>query len=231
MELAGVRIDDFGVREALARAEEYLDNETVDLIETVTMKTVAAAAGDEKIRACLKEMTMVLPGDKEILQMAGIDSEERIREVEERLFFYEFMKLAIEHRKTFFVLSGTEKELEELLRFLYFLYGDEISICGQCALSSRTGEEEDLINEINGALPGVILSTLPSPRQEYFLQAHKNEIHAEVWYGISAEYDLTQSRKGLRTWLKKRESRFQMQRQMEEYEDLDDRIGGKRGNA
>lgn len=213
---AGVRIDSYSVREAIQKAEEFFDNGRVNTIETISMKTLVAAAEDEKIRDCLRGVDLVIPGDKEILELAEDIPQEYIRETEERLFFYEFMKLAAEKGKSCYLLSRTAEDAQELSRLLEYLYGDRIRICGSCALSSYTGEEEDIINEINGALPDMILSILTSPKQEYFLREHVHKIPACVWYGIGAENDVTDSRQGLKTWFNKQKSRYKMRRMLSE---------------
>lgn len=103
----------------------------MNTVETVTMKTIVAAGRDETVRECLEKMDLVMAADKEILEMAGIVLPERIREIEEKEFFYEFMKRAVRNHQTFFLLSETEPEMEVFLDFLNDLYGDRIQICGQ----------------------------------------------------------------------------------------------------
>ncbi len=227
VDLAGVRIDDCTVQEAIQSADIYLNNECMNTIETVTMKTVVAAAEDEKVRVCLEEADMVLAGDKEILEMAEITSEDRIAEVEDRQFFQEFMSLAIRYGKTFFLLAQTEEEIDDLESFLQDLYDNQVKVCGRYALDCCIGDEADVINEINSVSPGVILSTLPTPKQEHFLRRHLGKFHASVWYGISAEYDVTESRRGLKVWLKKMQVRYKMRQQIQSSRQNSE----KRGNA
>ena len=218
IDLAGIRIDDCGLEEALQKVDFYFNNECMNTIETVTMKTIVAAGEDEKVRVCLEQTDLVLAGDKEILEMAGISSARRIQEVEDREFFHSFMSLAIQQEKTFFLLSQTEEEIEELQIFLEDLFDGKVQICGQYALDSCVGDEDDVINEINTVSPEIILSTLPTPKQEHFLRCHIGKFHARVWYGISAEYDVTESRRGLKVWLKKMQVRYKMKHQIQFYE-------------
>lgn len=227
VDLAGVRIDDYAVREAIQAADAYFNNECMNTIETVTMKTVVLAGEDETVRVCLEQADMVLAGDKEILEMAEVDSEERIAEVEDRQFFQEFMSLAIRYEKTFFLLAQTQEEIDDLEAFLQDLYDEQVKISGRYALDSCVGDEAAVINEINSISPGVILSTLPTPKQEHFLHRHLGKFHANVWYGISAEYDVTESRRGLKVWLKKMQVRYKMRQQIQSSK----QNGEKRGNA
>ena len=46
-ELAGVRVDDCSLREALRKIETYLNNEYMNTVEIINMKTIVAAGEDE----------------------------------------------------------------------------------------------------------------------------------------------------------------------------------------
>lgn len=218
MDLAGVRIDDYNIREAMRKVEIYLNNESMNTVETITMNTIVAAGEDEEVRQCLEKMDLVIAGEKEILELAGVVSSQRIREVEDREFFYEFMKRAVRNHQTFFLLSQTEEEIRELDAFLQDLYDNRVQICGQYAFEDCLGDEADIVNEINGVSPRIILSTLPTPEQEHFLHRHQGMFNAKIWYGISAEYDVTESRRGLKAWLKKLQCRFKVRQRVQSYE-------------
>ena len=77
MDLAGVRIDDYSVREAMRKIEIFLNNECMNTVETITMKTIVAAGKDESVRECLEKMDLVMAADKEILELAGKDPGDR----------------------------------------------------------------------------------------------------------------------------------------------------------
>lgn len=218
MDLAGVRIDDYSVCQAMRKVEIFLNNECMNTVETVTMKTIVAAGRDETVRECLEKMDLVMAADKEILEMAGIVLPERIREIEEKEFFYEFMKRAVRNHQTFFLLSETEPEMEVFLDFLNDLYGDRIQICGQYVFDNCQGDEADIVNEINSVSPKVILSILPTPEQEHFLHRHQGMFNAKVWYGISQEYDVTESNRGLKSWLKKKRYGYQLRQKVQSHE-------------
>lgn len=218
MDLAGVRIDDYSVREAMRKIEIFLNNECMNTVETITMKTIVAAGKDELVRECLEKMDLVMAADKEILELAGILQQERIREIEEKEFFYEFMKRALRNHQNFFLLSQTDGEMEELVEFLSQLYGDRIQICGQYAFENCQGDEADIVNEINSVSPKIILSILPTPEQEHFLHRHQGMFNAKIWYGISEEYDVMESNKGLKSWLKKKRYGYQLRQKVQSHE-------------
>ncbi len=52
-----------------------------------------------------------------------------------------------------------------------------------CAIEECSSDMEAIVNEINGATPDVVISGLPTPLEEEFIQMHKDKIGAGVWYG------------------------------------------------
>ena len=83
-----------------------------------------------------------------------------------------------------------------LLLFLFFLSGRETSFPPQpiinkfffhsVALDECGSTEEGVINNINLLAPDIIVSVLPSPKQEYFLLQNKVKLSARLWYGVGS---------------------------------------------
>ncbi|MGN0427249.1 MAG: glycosyltransferase, partial [Agathobacter sp.] len=55
-----------------------------------------------------------------------------------------------------------------------------------------------VVNEINSATPDVIVSLLPSPGQEIFLQENRDKLSAKIWYGLGRELLVPQKRGAIR---------------------------------
>lgn len=220
-EVAGVRVDIASLREALRRMEIYLNNDCINTVEMISMKTIVAAGEDEEVRQCLEEMDLVIPADREILQVLGIHSHQSITEADEKLFFHEFMKRVARGHHSVFVMTETEDQLEEFCAYLKETYGERLWICGSYAFETCTGDTEDIINEINSVTPHVVLSGLPSPLQEKFYQAHKQMFNAKVWFCASAENGLLTQRKGPKGLCRRFLVRRKMKRQILTYEESD----------
>ncbi len=219
IELAGVHLDHIPPARAMELAAGYLKNDPMSIIETATMQTIAAAGESEEVHQCLERMDLILIGDKGILDLAGVESADEVREAESREFFYEFIKWAAKNEETFFLISQTSDEVTELAEFLQELCEGTIQICGQYAFEECQGDEEDVVNEINSVSPQVILSTLSAPEQELFLHRHLGMCNAKVWYGIGPEYDVTSSRRGLKNWMKKLKVQYKVRQQVQSYEE------------
>ena len=61
---------------------------------------------------------------------------------------------------------------------------ERLQIIGSCCLE-RFKDDAGVINEINSQAPDVILSALPSPKQELFILEQKGRLHAKIWYGMN----------------------------------------------
>ena len=130
---------------------------------------------------------MAIICDKEILKAAGVTSAQRVRETAENEFFNEFMKQAMRSHRTVYLLGDTSEQTKLLQGFLKEAFG-KLKILGDYALSECGGDYDAVINEVNIAAPDLILSVIPIPTQEYFLQEHKGKLNAKVWYGLGEHY-------------------------------------------
>lgn len=187
LDILGLEIDNYTVREAMLKAETYLNNNEMNTIETISMTMLEKAGHDEKMRDCLKQLDLAVIGEKEILSAAGVNSMQRMKETGENEFFYEFMKRMIRNKKTVYLLAEKKTELENLERFLHDEY-EKVRIVGQYAMEDCTGDLDAVVNAVNVEMPDVIFSVLPSPCQEYFLMDNKGKLSVGVWYGLGERY-------------------------------------------
>lgn len=219
IDLAGVKLNDITSSDMMGIIEELFDMKSLNTIETITMKTVVAAGTDDKVRECLEKTDLVLPADKEMLAMAGVTLPEKLNAVENKDFFYTFMRIAVERKLTFFLISQTAEEMETLMEFLDAKYENHIRILGNYAFEMCEGDDADIVNEINTELPDIILSILPTPLQEQFLFDHHAMFNACIWYGVGRESDVTESHKGLKSWLKRKQYSYKVKQKVQSGEE------------
>ena len=148
LDILGLEIDNYTVREAMLKAETYLNNNEMNTIETISMTMLEKAGHDEKMRDCLKQLDLAVIGEKEILSAAGVNSMQRMKETGENEFFYEFMKRMIRNKKTVYLLAEKKTELENLERFLHDEY-EKVRIVGQYAMEDCTGDLDAVVNAVN----------------------------------------------------------------------------------
>lgn len=179
----GILLDDYTVREALHQIESFSDDNVLRSIESISMQMLMEAEKDEELRNAISSLDLAIVGQKEILEVAGVGTMQRIKETEENDFFYEFLKRLERNHKRLFLLGETKEKNNRIKEKLIEQY-PQLSIVGEYALENCIGDQAAVINEMNAATPDLVLSALPSPTQEHFFWEHKDKINARIWYGV-----------------------------------------------
>lgn len=187
IEILGMNLDNYTVREAMLQVEVYLNNTIMNTIENISMEMLVKAQNDEILKECIEQLDLAIINDKEILKAAGVISAQRMRETADNEFFKEFMKRIVRNNKTVYLLGNTSTQIGELQGFLAENY-TKLKISGVYAVEDCTGDFDNIINEINIAEPDVIFSVLTTPQQEYFLKENLEKLNAKIWYGLGQNY-------------------------------------------
>ena len=66
IDILGIEVDNYTVREAMMQVENYLDNTVMNTIETIDMKMLELAGRDETVRACMEQLDLAVIGEKEM---------------------------------------------------------------------------------------------------------------------------------------------------------------------
>lgn len=196
IEVMGVALNDDCVWEMLPVVDTYLNNSEMNFLVAVSMRMLVMAQQDPQIREILQSFDVALPGEVGILAQAGNTNNQLKREIEDNSFFGEFMRMVQKQEKTVYLLGETSMQCSELGIFIKRYYG-QTRVVGECALNDWQDVAE-VINRINIAAPDVILSVIPSPRQELFIHQQKSMLHAKVWYGLNDTYKLRSGARALR---------------------------------
>lgn len=183
IDIMGILLDDYTVREALHQIESFSDDNVLRSIESISMQMLMEAEKDEELRNAISSLDLAIVGQKEILEVAGVGTMQRIKETEENDFFYEFLKRLERNHKRLFLLGETKEKNNRIKEKLIEQY-PQLSIVGEYALENCIGDQAAVINEMNAATPDLVLSALPSPTQEHFFWEHKDKINARIWYGV-----------------------------------------------
>lgn len=183
IDIMGILLDDYTVREALHQIESLSDDNVLRSIESISMQMLMEAEQDEELRNAISSLDLAIVGQKEILEVAGAGTMQRIKETEENDFFYEFLKRLERNHKRLFLLGETKEKNNRIKEKLIEQY-PQLSIVGEYALENCIGDQAAVINEMNAATPDLVLSALPSPTQEHFFWEHKDKINARIWYGV-----------------------------------------------
>lgn len=169
-------------KEAMVNAIRFLEDDPIDTIELMTMDMLMAGQDDTGWKEQVAALDLVIPEEAEILEAAGVQERNLLKEAGERTFLRMFMKYLQKNHGRVYLLAETEEELERVEDSVR-RYNRGIRIVGHALLSAQSGREETVINDINGTETDCILSVLPSPYQEQFISENKALLNARVWFG------------------------------------------------
>lgn len=78
IDILGLSLDNYTVREAIRQVETFLENNVLNTIENISMQMLIDAEESETLREVIQGLDLAIIGEKEILQVAGIDTMQRI---------------------------------------------------------------------------------------------------------------------------------------------------------
>lgn len=183
--VAGIKLNSYTALENLTQIGNNLDNNVFTTVEEIYMRTLLLAKEDEVVKNEVEALDVTVIAENGVWDAAGENSSLRRREVERREFFFQLMHILERNKYSIFVLG---EELQEVAVTCEYIAEEfpRLSIVGAKALEECIGTDEGIINDINLLAPGVIVSVLPSPRQEHFLAENKRMLSTKLWYGIGS---------------------------------------------
>lgn len=215
IDILGIQLDDYTVREAIRQVEAFSDDNVPKAIENVSMKMIMETEHDPLVKEVLFSLDLAVIGEKEILEVAGAKTMQRMKETEENDFFFEFFKRIERNRKRLFLLGETEEKNKKFKQWIFKEY-PKLMLEGEYALENCVGDLEAVINDLNAATPDIVISILPTPKQEYFFSAHKDKINAKIWYGLG-EFE-GKSNRSVKKMIRNLLHRGRLKNSMEKYE-------------
>ena len=219
IEVLGIKMDCLTAKETMLRAMQFMENDSVDTIEIMTMDSLMNNQEDETWISQVQQFKLVLPGESEILEAAEIHDRVRLKETENRIFLKMFMKYLQKNQKRVYLIADTEEEIvqaESAIR----RYNRGIRLTGHACLNPDDNREEEVVNDINGTETDCVLSVLSSPYQERFISRNRTLLNTKLWFGcgpmLSRSYDDRKTFQQIRHFFRKTMFRRQVEKQQKE---------------
>ena len=86
--IAGIELDNYTVREMLMKIERHFDENSFTTIEEINMDTLKLAKSDAEIKETIENITYTVIADAGILNAASAESMQRKHEIENHDFFF-----------------------------------------------------------------------------------------------------------------------------------------------
>lgn len=148
VDILGIQLDNYTVREAIMCVERYLSNNVLNTIESISLQMLIDSETNPVLKEVMSSLDLAIIGEKEIIQAAGLESMQRIRETEENDFYFEFFKRIERNKKSVFLLGDTQEKIDSLKAELTEDY-PKLIFAGEYAVETCVGDLEAVINDMN----------------------------------------------------------------------------------
>ena len=181
-----VEISCIKAKEAMMQAIGFMKGDSVNTIELVSMESLMKEHENPEWNKKVSMQDLVLPGSVEILEAAKTDDARLLRETDDKLF----LRMFLNHHKIY-LLAASQEELVKAEEALA-KYNQGIRVVGDAVIHPEDGELTDadrihgIVNAVNGSEADCILSVLPSPAQEDFIEQNRALIDTRVWIGCGS---------------------------------------------
>lgn len=184
--LLGMEIKDYSVRECMHLANEYLNNGVLNVIYFLSKDVLLEARDSEELRSYINEMDVTVIATSDILHAANITAKSREHEIDRNLFLKGLLRKLEREKKTLYLISNGQDKLENLKLTLQKFESDLIFAGGTAydPAGENGVSEDDVVNDINSVIPDVIFSDLPTPEQEKLISGEKMKINAKLMIAL-----------------------------------------------
>lgn len=179
-----VELDSFTAKSAMRQAVEYLESDSINLVEVVTLDMLLQEKENKEWKEQTAKLDMILPGEEGILQAAKITDIRLLKDVSGKIFLKMFFRYLQKNHKKIILITSDEKMTERLKKAIQKNHKGMI-VTGACQLDENRSQEE-IVNEINGMEADCILSFLPAPLQENFIVNNKALLNVKLWLGCGS---------------------------------------------
>lgn len=183
--VAGIKLNSYTALENLTNIGKRLDNNVFTAVEDIYMRTLLLAKENKVVKEVVETLDATIIAENGVWDAAGANTSLRRKEIERREFFFQLMHILERNKYSVYILGEESQEVAETCEYI----ADEfprLNVVGAVALEECIGADEGIINSINLLAPDVIISVLPSPKQEYFFAENKRMLSTRLWYGVGS---------------------------------------------
>ncbi|MCI9270278.1 MAG: hypothetical protein HFH11_03850 [Dorea sp.] len=177
-----VKIDNCSAKQAMKASVEFMGTAATSVVELVTIETLMLARDKPGLKEVIEQSDLVLPGQEEILEAAGVIDARYIQETRTQTYLRMYLKYLHKNHSRVYLLVETEEEADRLTAHLVSRYRG-IQIAGAAKVASGTDMDDMLVNAINGGEVDCVIAILSSPIQEEFIARNRSLINARMWLG------------------------------------------------
>ena len=174
-DVMGLPVNVITEREFVGLVNAYLRNDVMNVVYMISVDTLSYMSDMPEISETLKDSNLILPAEKLIL------SKSRVKKPRGGVMGYRAFLHLLKDRtliNTIYVIGSEQNYTEQLAEVLHDS-NPKIDICGVQALDSGNNAEV-VINDINSAVPDVIVLAMDSPVLVNWMKEHKSKLNAKL---------------------------------------------------
>ncbi|MBQ2445913.1 MAG: WecB/TagA/CpsF family glycosyltransferase [Oscillospiraceae bacterium] len=185
-DVLGVSYDNVTMEEALARGRQILQGERTCYCVTPNAEMAYEALQDEGFRRLLNGAELVLPDGAGVILGAKLlktPLKQKVAGIE----FAQNMLSVMEELGSRLYLLGSKPGVAELAGKKMLEKHPKLQICGMA--DGYFKDEAEVVEKINTAQADAVYVCLGSPKQEYFMQKHREALSAKLLCGLGGTLD------------------------------------------
>lgn len=180
LNILGLKLKDYSLKESLRLTEQYLDDGALNTILYISTQNLIQITKDEKLAEQLEALDMTICQEINILEAAGLLNRNRQKEIENNDYLHELLRKLAREKRTVYLLTESMEINYELMAGLLRMQGN-LNIVG---MNSLEVSADEIINGINDKAPHVIISLFPCEKQLEFINNNKMMINGNLWIGL-----------------------------------------------
>jgi len=189
VELAGVKVDNVTMDQALKKLEEFIAERWPHLIVTPNPEMIVAAQNDEELHNILDNAHLRLPDGISMVVVSNIlrcPLKERIAGID---FLLRSVELSALKGYRIFILGGAPGVAEATAKVLKSKHPNLI-IAGTQHGYFKNEDEQQIITQIREAYPDILFAGLGMGRQEKWLARNLADLNVPVSVGVGGSFDI-----------------------------------------
>ena len=135
---------------AMQKVVQYMESDSINTVEIITMDMLLKGKDMPGWKEAVESLNLVLPGETEILEAAGVREKTLLRDTAGLVFLKMFLRYIQRNKKRVFLVAQSETELLEMESAIRE-HDRKLILAGRGVLPPDGAGIEQVINAVNGA--------------------------------------------------------------------------------
>ncbi|MBM7614256.1 WecB/TagA/CpsF family glycosyltransferase [Alkaliphilus hydrothermalis] len=188
-EILNVPIDAITMKEAIRKVTSFVEGDTLKKVYTPNPEIVMLAQENKELDRIVKEADLVVPDGIGLIIASKLKSKGLIERVTGVDLMHHLLLYCASNHKSIYIMGGKPGVAEMAVTNIAAKYKG-INIAGFRDGYYKQEETESVINDINQSGADVLFVCLGAPRQEIWIDKHKDQLKCKVAMGVGGSVDI-----------------------------------------